>query len=281
MDGITFQAAIDFDFSKLASIFTAGFQGYFVKIELTALMLELICRTESSDLSSGLVAIHHNQPVGILMLARRGWTSRIHAMGVIPEYRGQGVGRLLLEQCIASARERGDKFLKLEVIAANTQAQHLYAARGFQVQQKLVGFQRTSQPDSFHSAHILQTIDTLEFAHILRLECDVLLPWQLQPETLGSYVAPTHALGLDNKAFVLLSHSNNHTTSTIRGLIVRKDFRGLGWGTKLLQTLFTQYPNRAWNFSPIFPDGLMNGFLQRHDFTLNPIEQFEMWLECT
>ncbi len=55
----------------------------------------------------------------------------IHDLAVVPEYRGQGVGRLLLERVEARGRELGCCKLTLEVRADNHRAQHLYARAGF------------------------------------------------------------------------------------------------------------------------------------------------------
>jgi ribosomal protein S18 acetylase RimI-like enzyme len=55
----------------------------------------------------------------------------IHDLAVVPEYRGQGVGRLLLERVEARGRELGCCKLTLEVRADNHRAQRLYARVGF------------------------------------------------------------------------------------------------------------------------------------------------------
>lgn len=55
----------------------------------------------------------------------------IHDLAVIPEYRGQGVGRRLLEQVEARARELGCCKLTLEVQERNRTAQRLYQKVGF------------------------------------------------------------------------------------------------------------------------------------------------------
>jgi ribosomal protein S18 acetylase RimI-like enzyme len=55
----------------------------------------------------------------------------IHDLAVVPAYRGQGVGRLLLERVEARGRELGCCKLTLEVRADNHRAQRLYARAGF------------------------------------------------------------------------------------------------------------------------------------------------------
>jgi ribosomal protein S18 acetylase RimI-like enzyme len=55
----------------------------------------------------------------------------IHDLAIVPEYRSQGIGRLLLERVEARAKVLGCCKLTLEVLADNTPAQHLYRKVGF------------------------------------------------------------------------------------------------------------------------------------------------------
>lgn len=55
----------------------------------------------------------------------------IHDLAVVPEFRGQGVGRALLGAAEAVARTRGCIKLSLEVLEDNTRAQQLYESFGF------------------------------------------------------------------------------------------------------------------------------------------------------
>ena len=55
----------------------------------------------------------------------------VHDLAVRPEHRGQGVGRLLLEEVERRARARGSSKLTLEVHSSNEQAIHLYRRFGF------------------------------------------------------------------------------------------------------------------------------------------------------
>jgi ribosomal protein S18 acetylase RimI-like enzyme len=52
-------------------------------------------------------------------------------MGILPEYRGRGVGRRLLETCISKAWSKGITRIELEVRADNTRAIKLYEKFGF------------------------------------------------------------------------------------------------------------------------------------------------------
>ena len=51
---------------------------------------------------------------------------------VLPEYRGRGIGRALLQRAEAHAQEQGAAVLKVDVLVANTGALDLYRTVGFQ-----------------------------------------------------------------------------------------------------------------------------------------------------
>jgi putative acetyltransferase len=53
-------------------------------------------------------------------------------MGVLPGYRGQGIGRHLLQACINKARIKGITRIELEARADNARAIKLYESLGFQ-----------------------------------------------------------------------------------------------------------------------------------------------------
>ena len=63
----------------------------------------------------------------------------IHDIVVLPEFRGHGIGRMMLEFVERLARERGCCKLTLEVLEGNREAQALYRNVGF------AGYQLDSQ----------------------------------------------------------------------------------------------------------------------------------------
>jgi hypothetical protein len=69
----------------------------------------------------------------------RGW---IGGVGVVPRYRGQGVGRMVMQSLIDSARHVQLATVQLEVIRDNTIAYDLYASLGFEPLRELLVFYR-------------------------------------------------------------------------------------------------------------------------------------------
>ena len=63
----------------------------------------------------------------------------VHDLAVLPEYRGQGVGKRLLAAVEESAGQRGCCAVTLEVDEANTRARQTYAAAGFRGDDRVSG----------------------------------------------------------------------------------------------------------------------------------------------
>jgi len=67
---------------------------------------------------------------------RPGWPDTLRhcgsvGMGLLPAYRGQGIGRRLLEACLVAARQAGITRVELEARADNDAALRLYTRMGF------------------------------------------------------------------------------------------------------------------------------------------------------
>ena len=67
---------------------------------------------------------------------------RIPNLAVDPEFRGQGVGRRLIEQALACFRSEGLEYAIIETMAENEIGQHLYPACGFVEVARQVHFAR-------------------------------------------------------------------------------------------------------------------------------------------
>lgn len=57
--------------------------------------------------------------------------AHVRMLGVAPDARGRGVGRALMEACIARARDAGKTFLSLHTTEEMTAARTMYADLGF------------------------------------------------------------------------------------------------------------------------------------------------------
>jgi GNAT superfamily N-acetyltransferase len=102
--------------AEAAAALTRSFEGYLVPIKMTAQAFERRFRGEDLDpfASRVVYAGAGDSPVGVVLVARRGWTSRIAAMGLAPEARGQGLGRRLLSEAVEEARARSERAVYLK-----------------------------------------------------------------------------------------------------------------------------------------------------------------------
>jgi ribosomal-protein-alanine N-acetyltransferase len=79
----------------------------------------------------GCLAWHGDLPVGFALARDLGHECEILSLGVIPEFRGRGIGGTLLDAVVAEAGGRGLSSVVLEVAADNAAARHLYGRAGF------------------------------------------------------------------------------------------------------------------------------------------------------
>ncbi|MEZ2128305.1 MULTISPECIES: N-acetyltransferase family protein [unclassified Sinorhizobium] len=82
-----------------------------------------------------LVALADGEVVGWCDVSRHFFPSHAHrgslGMGIIPAYRGQGLGRRLIEATLKQARESGFSRVELDVYTDNARAIALYERVGF------------------------------------------------------------------------------------------------------------------------------------------------------
>lgn len=77
-----------------------------------------------------LLASIDNVLAGVAWLSHDFRRLYIHHMAVAPKQQNKGIGRMLLQEALSIAREKGYQ-AKLEVHATNAAARHLYASCGF------------------------------------------------------------------------------------------------------------------------------------------------------
>ena len=95
-------------------------------------------RFVKSNLENGnpmMVALAGDKVIGWCDVRREFFPSRAHrgtlGIGLLPEWRGRGVGRRLLEATLTQARRSGFKRIELDVHADNSRAIALYEKAGF------------------------------------------------------------------------------------------------------------------------------------------------------
>lgn len=102
---------------------------------LAARVAELVGSGDTEVLMAGDVDPGAAGGVAVLRYRPSLWSSveecYLAELYVVPGRRGSGLGRTLLQACIARARERGCDFIDLATSEDDVAARHLYEAEGF------------------------------------------------------------------------------------------------------------------------------------------------------
>jgi ribosomal protein S18 acetylase RimI-like enzyme len=262
----------DFAPAAVVNALNHCFEGYLTPVNFTISSFEQRMRSEHLDPEASKIYLIDNQAVGVILVARRGWSSRIAAMSVAPNARGQGVGRLMLLEMLEAARERHDRQVLLEVFEQNPNAVRLYRSVGFQIQRRLIGYERAAQTESFEP---LIEIDPLEFSRTAMLHGQSNLPWLLQAETFAAKVIPNRAFQLESGAFALVSDTAGDSI-VLWNLVVATSQRRRGLGSRMVQGLVNQFGGKACVVLQLVPETLAPDFFAGLGFSVMALNQFEM-----
>ena len=269
--------ASDYPATDLLRFLNLSFENYLVPIHFNLTQFLTMLRKDGVDLSASRVLLMDGQPSGMALIARRGWTSRLAAMGVVKEMRGKKAGSWFMEQLINESRARNDREMVLEVIEQNNAAVRLYQKYEFQTIRRLIGFSRDGKsPDLAHQATPLQEIDLREMGRLILQHGLPDLPWQLSGETITSLNPPARAYK-QGPANIATSDPFMETV-VIWSLLVEHEARGSSLAVEILKNIMAMYPNKKWHVPAILPEEL--GFVyERAGFQRDELSQWQMRLE--
>ncbi len=273
MPSFEIKPAIEFSIPALADLLTRGFEGYFVPIQINEAALLTMVRRDSVDLSASRVLLKDGEPSAVALIARRGWISRLAAMGIVSGARNRGAGTWMMSQLIGEARQRGDRGMILEVIEQNDAGVRLYRKSGFEVVRRLVGF--ASVDPQVISGEPLCEIDLHEAGQAVTRHGIPNLPWQLSGESIAHHTPPACAYRLDAAYAVITDPELKDVT--IYSLLVEQHAQGKGNAMRLLTSLFAAFPEKKWHVPAIFPEEI-GGFFERAGFQKEKLSQFQMSL---
>lgn len=259
----SFTPASEFPIPQLADLLTRGFEGYFVPINITAPVLLTMMRRDGIDLTESRVLLKDGEPIGVALIARRGWTSRLAAMGIVADSRHGGAGTWAMQHLIEEARLRGDKEMLLEVIEQNTAGVKLYQKVGFKIIRRLLGYRlENPQPaeDGESEDDELVEIDIRELARLVTYHGLPDLPWQLSGASIMQHTPPARAFRL-NDAYCLISNPDAEHIA-ISSMLVKARSRGAGLSGVMMRALFARFPNKTWHVSAIYPEEICSVFEQ-------------------
>lgn len=135
---ITIKKLVDCSLAEAVTAWNQGFEGYFINATTTP--EKFITRMFTEDLSPSLsiIAFENNVPIGIVMTGLRivdgkkiAWNG---GTGVSKEYRGKGIGKLLIEANLLNLKEESVSLATLEAISENKNAISLYIKMGYVIE---------------------------------------------------------------------------------------------------------------------------------------------------
>ena len=273
MSSLSLKPANEFTVPQLAELMTRSFEGYFVPVNITDVILLTMLRRDGIDLTASRVILKDDEPSGLALIARRGWTSRLAAMGIVSTARNGGTGTWAMQQLIAEAQVRSDKEMLLEVIEQNTAGVKLYEKVGFTKVRRLVGYRLENPP--VDSEEELEEVDIREVARMVSYHGLKDLPWQLSGPTIAQHTPPSRAYRL-NDAYCLISNPEAADVS-ISSVLVKARSRGAGLSAVLMRALFARFSNKVWHVSPIFPEE-MGVIFEQVGMTRETLSQWQMSL---
>ena len=265
--------ASNYPLPDLVRFLNQGFEGYFVPIHIDMLAFLTMLHKDGIDLTASRVLIAEERPCGIALIARRGWTSRLAAMGIAKESRGKGAGSWFMKQLIEEALQRGDHEMSLEVIEQNEPAVKLYRKSGFQMVRRLIGFIRKEAKEK--DVDTLKEIDLREMGRLISVQGLSDLPWQLSSESIAQMNPPARAY-CKGQAYIAISNPEMEHV-VIWSLLVAEEARGNGLGSDMLKSLMAYHRGKTWHVPAIVPEEFEKAFT-RAGFEREELSQWQMKL---
>jgi len=265
--------ASDYPLPDLAQLLNLSFENYLVPVTFNLLQFLTMIRKDSVDLSASRVLTADDKPVGIALIARRGWTSRLAAMGIVQSMRGKGTGSWFMENLIREARERNDRDMVLEVIEQNASAVKLYQKCGFHSVRRLIGLIRKDAKE--RAKKPITELDLREAGSLVSQHGLSDLPWQLAGETIAHLNPPARAYRNGSAMMVISNPNVEHVV--IWSLLVEAQARGQQLSVDMLKSLIAHHPGKTWHVPAIFPEEFLKIF-DRAGFEKEELTQWQMRL---
>ena len=266
--------ASDYPTVDLVQFLNQGFENYFVPIRFDIPQFLTMLRKDGIDLTASRVLLADGEPSGIALIARRGWTSRLAAMGIAQGTRGKSAGTWFMERLIKEARERNDREMVLEVIEQNEPAVRLYKRHGFQTVRRLIGLKNQDAKQDEKSD--LQEMDLREMGRLILQYGLPDLPWQLSGETIALLNPPARAYK-NGGAYVAISNPDAEHI-VIWSLLVEPKARGNGLAVEMLNQILANHEGKTWHVPAIWPEECGVTF-ERAGFQREELSQWQMRLE--
>ena len=269
--------ASNYPILDLCQLMNQSFEDYIVPIHMdNAQFLNMLLK-DNIDLSASRVLLVDDEPAGVALIARRGWTSRLAAMGVKKEMRGKKAGTWFMGKLIEEARERKDRQMVLEVIEQNEPAVHLYQNCGFDTVRRLISLirQDKKRKENQDSKIDLEEVDLREMGRLILQHGLPDLPWQLSGETIALLNPPTLAYKLGDAHIAISNPGGEHVV--IWSLLVEPSARGQELGVETLKNIMAHHSGKTWHVPAIWPEEF-GVIFERAGFKREDLSQRQMKL---
>jgi ribosomal protein S18 acetylase RimI-like enzyme len=279
---------------EVVDVMNRAFSDYVVPMHLPEAALQAMIARDTIDLGQSYLArAADGTGLGVALTAVRRTgdqvRSRVAAMGVALEGRGQGLARRLLERQIADARARGSRELVLECFSNNARALPLYESAGFRVRRRLLSYE--GDVAGLHlassAAVALRPVAPTDLPALAARCAEADPPWQMEPSTLAtlSPATPARTIHLPDVPgpvgyLVLgLPGGADATEARLMQAGVLPAYRRQGVATAALAAWLAEHPAVARiTIAPVLPEDMtgLRGWLEAIGFASGPLEQVEM-----
>lgn len=149
---VHFKKLSEISMEEAVYIWNRGFEGYMSNIQMTIPNFITRLVNEGLSLEDSFAAYIDGQPLGIVLNGFRDIDGKKVAWnggtGVVPEYRGQGWGKKLMERKLELYAEQGVNLALLEALSENEKAIRLYQSVGFEIVDRLAILQNLEPLES-------------------------------------------------------------------------------------------------------------------------------------
>jgi ribosomal protein S18 acetylase RimI-like enzyme len=265
--------ASDYPTPDLLRKLNLSFEDYLVPIHFDRSQFFNMLHKDTIDLASSRVLLVDSKPAGIALIARRGWTCRLAAMGITKELRGKKAGSWLMKQLIKEGQERNDREMVLEVIEQNEAGVRLYKKHGFETVRRLIGLLHQDAKQDAKSD--LDDIDLREMGQLISQYGLPDLPWQLSGETIALMNPPNRAYKWDKAYSVISNPDAEHIV--IWSLLVESSARGNRLGVDMLKRVMSHHSGKIWHVPAIWPEEF-GVLFEKAGFQREKLSQWQMRL---
>ena len=265
--------------AQVANRAFAGYVGGWTDLDAGALARFLTL--QGSDVVYSRFIRLESELVGFGYINRTANILRLSGMGIVPEARGSGAARMLIDQLLEEGEQRGDEAMLLEVIEQNPRAHAVYRRHGFRELGRLLGWRRAAaagppQDDAIRG----DEVSILSALRIPAARDYPELPWQISRHAIAK--API-ARAFRTETVCLIIGDPEATPVRIYAAISVDPPHGLVWKELrgVLAGVIARFPHREFFAPAIFPEEFGTHLFKPLGFKIEPISQFLMRRDLT